>query len=232
MEMTAPTGPAVIQRTLLNPRGGPNQMIKSGPDRVDKPTGLRSRRLFAPAWFAMPAFSKPTDASSPCGGTATIDRVSPTWPASCVGSSDGRTSDIEALGVDRWLRVLARYLKEGTYRPRAVRQVLIPKKQRGKFLRSHASRILRGCRTRCSAIPGSSAVNRSSSLPTPRRSNTVRLEPVCRTWAWALPDSRATAIRSSSPELRAANRDRSAGVLAAVKWSHKASEQQYRDTIK
>ena len=33
-----PTGPAVIQRTLLNPRGGPNQMIKSGPDRVDKPT--------------------------------------------------------------------------------------------------------------------------------------------------------------------------------------------------
>ena len=25
---------------LTNPRGGPNQMIKSGPDRVDKPTPL------------------------------------------------------------------------------------------------------------------------------------------------------------------------------------------------
>ena len=47
---------------------------------------------------------------------------------------DGETvADIEALGVDRWLGALARDLKEGTYRPRAVRQVLIPKKQRGKF---------------------------------------------------------------------------------------------------
>ena len=47
---------------------------------------------------------------------------------------DGETvADIEALGVDRWLEELARDLKAGTYRPRAVRQVLIPKKQRGKF---------------------------------------------------------------------------------------------------
>ena len=47
---------------------------------------------------------------------------------------DGETvADIEALGVDRWLGALARDLKAGTYRPRAVRQVLIPKKQRGKF---------------------------------------------------------------------------------------------------
>ena len=47
---------------------------------------------------------------------------------------DGETvADIEARGVDRWLGALARDLKEGTYRPRAVRQVLIPKKQRGKF---------------------------------------------------------------------------------------------------
>ncbi len=49
---------------------------------------------------------------------------------------DGETvGDIEALGVDRWLGALARDLKEGTYRPHAVRQVLIrmPKKQRGKF---------------------------------------------------------------------------------------------------
>ena len=32
-----------------------------------------------------------------------------------------------------WAGALARDLKEGTYRPHAVRQVLIPKKQRGKF---------------------------------------------------------------------------------------------------
>ena len=47
---------------------------------------------------------------------------------------DGETvADIEAAGVEQWLGVLARDLKEGTYRPQAVRQVLIPKKQRGKF---------------------------------------------------------------------------------------------------
>ena len=47
---------------------------------------------------------------------------------------DGETvADVESFGVDRWLGALARDLKAGTYRPRAVRQVLIPKKQRGKF---------------------------------------------------------------------------------------------------
>ena len=47
---------------------------------------------------------------------------------------DGETvADIEAVGVEEWLGVLARDLKAGTYRPLAVRQVLIPKKQRGKF---------------------------------------------------------------------------------------------------
>ena len=47
---------------------------------------------------------------------------------------DGQTAaDIEPYGVDRWLGELARDLKAGTYRPNAVRQVLIPKKQRGKF---------------------------------------------------------------------------------------------------
>ena len=47
---------------------------------------------------------------------------------------DGETvADIESQGVDGWLGALARDLKEGTYRPQAVRQVLIPKKQRGKF---------------------------------------------------------------------------------------------------
>ena len=46
---------------------------------------------------------------------------------------DRTVADIESYGVERWLGELARDLKEGTYRPKAVRQVLIPKKQRGKF---------------------------------------------------------------------------------------------------
>ena len=47
---------------------------------------------------------------------------------------DGETvADVESQGVDGWLGALARDLKEGTYRPQAVRQVLIPKKQRGQF---------------------------------------------------------------------------------------------------
>ena len=41
--------------------------------------------------------------------------------------------DIEAYGVGRWLGELARDLREGTYVPKPVRQVLIPKKQPGKF---------------------------------------------------------------------------------------------------
>ena len=31
-------GPGGHRQDLTNPRGGPNQMIKSGPDRVDKPS--------------------------------------------------------------------------------------------------------------------------------------------------------------------------------------------------
>ena len=41
--------------------------------------------------------------------------------------------DIETYGVERWLGELSRDLREGTYAPQAVRQVLIPKKQPGKF---------------------------------------------------------------------------------------------------
>ena len=41
--------------------------------------------------------------------------------------------DIEAYGVERWLGELSRDLREGTYAAKPVRQVLIPKKQPGKF---------------------------------------------------------------------------------------------------
>ena len=51
-----------------------------------------------------------------------------------AAGADGETvAHVEAFGVERWLGVLAEDLKAGTYRPRAARQVLIPKKQRGKF---------------------------------------------------------------------------------------------------
>ena len=47
---------------------------------------------------------------------------------------DGETAaDVEAYGVERWLGELSRELRGGTYKPNAVRQVLIPKKQPGKF---------------------------------------------------------------------------------------------------
>ena len=50
-----------------------------------------------------------------------------------AGVDGERFTDIEARGVDRWLRELSRDLREGTYAPKPVRQVLIPKKQPGKF---------------------------------------------------------------------------------------------------
>ena len=47
---------------------------------------------------------------------------------------DGETfAGIESIGVGRWLGELARELKDVTYTPKPVRQVLIPKKQPGKF---------------------------------------------------------------------------------------------------
>ena len=48
--------------------------------------------------------------------------------------ADGETFEhIQEQGVDRWLGGLAEQLRANTYRPQAVRQVLIPKKQAGKF---------------------------------------------------------------------------------------------------
>ena len=47
---------------------------------------------------------------------------------------DGETfKTIEAYGVEQWLGELSQTLKDGTYTPNAVRQVLIPKKQPGQF---------------------------------------------------------------------------------------------------
>ena len=50
-----------------------------------------------------------------------------------AGVDGERFTDIEASGVDRWLGELSRDLREGTYAPKPVRQVLIPKKQPGEF---------------------------------------------------------------------------------------------------
>ena len=47
---------------------------------------------------------------------------------------DGETfNDIEMKGVEQWLGELSQALKDGTYAPKPVRQVLIPKKQPGQF---------------------------------------------------------------------------------------------------
>ena len=50
-----------------------------------------------------------------------------------IGVDGESFADIEERGVGIWLGELARELKDGTYVPQAVRQVLIPKKQPGKF---------------------------------------------------------------------------------------------------
>ena len=47
---------------------------------------------------------------------------------------DGETiADVKQRGVEAWLQELSQDLRDGTYTPKAVRQVLIPKKQPGKF---------------------------------------------------------------------------------------------------
>ena len=59
---------------------------------------------------------------SGCATTAAL----PGWTGR--GSRTSRRS-----GVDRWLGELSRDLREGTYAPKPVRQVLIPKKQPGEL---------------------------------------------------------------------------------------------------
>ena len=51
-----------------------------------------------------------------------------------AAGADGETvAAIEARGVGEWLGELARDWQTGAYRPQAVRQVLIPKKQAGQY---------------------------------------------------------------------------------------------------
>jgi group II intron reverse transcriptase/maturase len=80
--------------------------------------GLRFHALIDKVWredFLLEAFRQVRRN----GGTAGVD-------------GEG-FKDIVSYGVDRWLGELARDMKEGTYRPEPVRQVLIAKKQSGKF---------------------------------------------------------------------------------------------------
>ena len=49
------------------------------------------------------------------------------------GIDGERFLDIESQGVERWLGELSWDLRDGTYAPAPVRQVLIPKKQPGKY---------------------------------------------------------------------------------------------------
>ena len=50
-----------------------------------------------------------------------------------AGVDEETFADIESSGVGRWLGELSRDLRDGTDAPKPVRQVLIPKKQPGKF---------------------------------------------------------------------------------------------------
>ena len=50
-----------------------------------------------------------------------------------AGVDGERVAYVEAHGVERWVGELSRDLRDGTYKPSPVRQVLIPKKQPGKF---------------------------------------------------------------------------------------------------
>ena len=66
------------------------------------------------------------------------DFLSEAWRQVCrnggaAGVDAESFASIELSGVERWLGELARDLRDGTYVPQAVRQVLIPKKQSGKF---------------------------------------------------------------------------------------------------
>ena len=66
------------------------------------------------------------------------DFLAEAWRQVCrnggAAGVDGETfADIKEAGEEAWLGELARELKEGTYRPQAVRQVLIPKKQPGTY---------------------------------------------------------------------------------------------------
>ena len=66
------------------------------------------------------------------------DVMAAAWQAVCRNGgacgTDGETFErIKERGTDGWLGELAKDLRESSYRPHAVRQVLIPKKQPGKF---------------------------------------------------------------------------------------------------
>ena len=67
-----------------------------------------------------------------------MDFLNEAWNRACrnggsAGVDGEQFMDIAAQGVDEWLGELSRGSGEGTCKPKPVRQVLIPKKQPGKF---------------------------------------------------------------------------------------------------
>jgi len=50
-----------------------------------------------------------------------------------AGVDSVTVADVKAHGIERWVGELSRELREGAYKPSPVRQVLIPKKQPGRF---------------------------------------------------------------------------------------------------
>ena len=125
---------------------------------------------------------------------------------------DGMTvADIEAYGGERWAGELSRDLRDGTYEPSPVRQVLIPKKQPGKC-RPLGIPCLRDRVAQTSAMlvlgadirggPGAGAIRIPAG--TKRQGRGRADTPLAEQWpqrSWSMQTSPTTSVRYRMPEL-------------------------------